>query len=553
MKKLGRTSPKPKDTFTLTLTNKKQNSDPNLSKNVFGFRVYGDNIGECIKFTKIIEQVAPSLGLDLIRIYRPHFAPIYYFQASNQLHELEGEVLAFQVCGRYREWKKGRFTFLGHEDTDVILTSVSQDGGVGKAILALEFNDAIPAGNNAWQRFPRIAHSGQHKVPFLYCIPVCDAEVKDGKIKSIRHPNIIVLLGQLVLMARFGIPSFTIYGDSPWYLYALERNLVTKEVVGVHDEDRVGKFALLEALLAVQSKLKRRKKQLIVWLTKQRKKIFKECMVDMLAQTSHFVQTDFSLLSKHPLLDIKNYEQVIKVFWQRLNEDKKIPQKYRFYEWGIDLLKKESASFSKATSTDSLFKDELNPRLRVLSSGSKKDLRDFSKRWGINIPEDTSKADIKRILTEGEESWKHPLSYKPPANEAAFIFQPRIFANLLAESYEKLDPKIIEHCRKARPPILFVPLAGYVEDSGGVIAFSRPDKGFVSLMSTLFRQSSTFCERVLLMYHQEIPRGWREELKRAIREEKGHKIERAPNNLWREVARFATIVIIDHLQEGFIL
>lgn len=483
-----------------------------LEEDILAYRIFGDNLDECIKVAKLIEETASFAGLELIDIYRNFFTPTFCFRANQQLKDLAGKILAFQVCGRYEEWAGDHQPIIGYEAPDAIITFVSATNDAGTPIVALEFNNAIPAGNNAWQRFPRIAQATEKKVPFLYIIPVCDAEIKDGLLRSIRHPNTIISLAQLVLMDRFGVPSLTIYEESVWYLQGLVKGLARQDIDGIKARDRIGKFLILRLLEVALNQSSGKRTQLRQWLKQEQEKLFKETLKEMLLMSFYFLETDFTILKGHPLVMEENREDVISSYWERISSGTNIPDKYRFYLWESEQLLKNPLKFGKRVTTNSTFKNNLN----VIVS---------------------SKCDA--------------LSYKKPANEIAFVFNGKAFAEALAQSYPSLDRGIVQQCHNATGPLLFLPIAGYVEDSGGVIAFSRPDKGLVGLMTTVFGNSPTFAERIVLMYHQQIPSSWREELEAAIEEYEERETRLTPNNLWREVARFATIVIVDCFGQGW--
>jgi len=522
-----------------------------VHQDVLGYRIYGDNIEECTKFGEMLMRVGEKLGLVPVRVLRPYSEPIYVLRCTEEIEGMGGTLIAFHVCGRYGEWSLDRRPFVGNEDPDVILTYVGEEGGAGKPILSVEFNDAIPAGNNAWQRFPRIAQAAEANIPSIYGIPVCDAEVFGGELRSLRHPNVAIPLGQMILMARYRVASLAIYSESPWYRNALDVGLASNDVDGSESDLRIGGFALLQALLAGAGDLGANPDKARAALRNQERQLFTKCLNDMLLMSAHFIDRDFTLLKDHPLLEAANRTKVIDAWWKRITEGTEVPKQFRFYEWDIEELKAKGFPFSKATSTRSRFKDRLNPRLKLLSTASKAETIEFAELWNIRTPEGATRAEIVDLVNRGPESWKRPLSYKLPANEVGFIFNVEVFARLLRETYPDLEASIVDRCRNAPPPLLFLPIAGYVEDSGGVIAFSRPDKGLAGLMATVFGGGDEFRERLVLMYHQEIPETWLHEFEQALRENQGLEIERAPNNLWRETARLATIVVVDHLQEGW--
>ena len=144
-----------------------------------------------------------------------------------------------------------------------------------------------------------------------------------------------------------------------------------------------------------------------------------------------------------------------------------------------------------------------------------------------------------------------PLSYKDGPNEIAFIYNSSNFVNILTKAYPSLEREVVGYLKSSREPILFLPIAGYVMDSGGP-AFSRPDKGLVGLMRVVFANKRQFSRRLALLYSPLVPRTWKEQLLEAKKENQS-KFSTRTNNLWREVVRFATCIILDRWSSGLVL
>ena len=102
-------------------------------------------------------------------------------------------------------------------------------------------------------------------------------------------------------------------------------------------------------------------------------------------------------------------------------------------------------------------------------------------------------------------------SYKKGANEIAVLFDPTRFASLLKAAYPSLEKEVLNHLLGSEEPILFLPIAGYVMDTGGP-SFSRPDKGLVGLMRTVFGKKHIFSRRIVLLYNQLVSDNWKNQI-----------------------------------------
>jgi len=490
-----------------------------------------------MNFCTLIRRFAPDLGFHAYDPVGPIDRPLYAFQRDRD----QGDSIAFGLypCGRYEDWILNRRPYIGPENPDIILCPAQNAGSPPKPILAAEFNDSIPAGNNAWQRFPRIAQAASKSVPFLYVVPVCDAEVKDGRILSLRHPNIIVQVAQLVLMEKWRTPSLTIFTESPWYADGLKHGKATKRVGGQNGEENFARFALSEIL---------RSAGINDAAADVRRRAFSLALTAMLEQIQHFAHSDFSLLKESEVFKAERRDEVIEAWWNRLVSGTPIPEDFRFWDWNPERLLRDGAPFGKAMSTACKYRDVMNPLMQARTNAKSIELIRFCRTWSIPV-QSSGNATMKEAMWLSKKNY--PLSYKKPPNELAFIFNIKDFSTLLQETYPNLPAPVVGHIQNATPPILFLPIAGYVMDTGGP-AFSRPDKGLVGLVATLFGDCPHFGARVALLYSELIPTNWKNALRNAVQEAGGRK-EIGSNNLWRELAAFATAVICDKYGDGVVL
>jgi hypothetical protein len=503
--------------------------------NIVSFQVYGDNLSECLKFCKIIADYGSELGLEFQGERGPDDIPVFMF-------EHEGEYVGLLPCGRYEDWSPERSPTIGQEASDIILCHTTNPDEVGKPILGIEFNDAISAGNQDWQRFPRIAQAAARGIPYVYTVSIASAEVTEGEIRSFRHPNAIIQIGQLALMAKYGSLSLTVYSDNPWYDRAIEDGTVSEATDAENWEQRVAEVAVSTILSSLSEELHSpRAEQVSENAQSAYRTAFSDAMSSMLLAMSEYVESDFTILQDHPILTDEP-EEVAEAWLNATLEGGSVPDKYRFYEWIHNDFTQNPQPFKKSLSTESVFKDTVNPALKIKSTTRKDDIQEFAESWDISdVTTELKKSEMKETLYSSENAEKVPISYKRGANEIGVIGNKQRFTEIVREAYRPND-EVLERIKSGEGPILLLPIAGYVRDTGGP-AFSRPDKGFVRLIHEVFGDSGQFGAKVAILYSELIPTDWMNQVRRAQRED-GQKLSNT-NNLWRELAMLCDVIITD--------
>lgn len=504
-------------------------------KSIHGFRVYGDNLAECHKFCEILAAHGNQLSLEYDGKEGPKDLPVYLFQH-------ESVDIGVLPCGRYKDWAKNRQPPVSQEDSDIILCHTTSKNEVGEPILEIEFNDAINAGNQDWQRFPRIAQAAERDIPYIYTVNVASAEVTDGKICSFRHPNSTIQFAQLALMANYGSLSLTVYSDNPWYGQAIEDGAVSKETAAENWEQRVAEIAISAIYDSLSEKLENPLKNQVAENARTAyRTAFQDAMSRMLIAMREYVSSDLTVLKNHPVIQ-DNPQEVADAWVEAILDGADLPDRYKFFDWSFSDFAANPQPFKKTLSTKSIFKDELNPKLKIKSSSRKDEIEDFARGWDVtNVTTDLTKAEMKKSLYSRENADKIPLSYKNGANEIGIFANMQRFSEIISELYNPSD-EIMSKLENRGGPILLLPIAGYVSDTGGP-SFSRPDKGQVRLVYELFGRGSGFGQRVTILYSELIPSNWVEQVRQAQRED-GAKLS-GTNNLWRELVKFSDIILVD--------
>ena len=507
---------------------------------VSAFRVYGDNLSECHKFCGMLANYGGELGFEYRGKRGPDDIPVFCF-------EHEDTQIGILSCGRYEDWEADRRPSIGQEASDIILCHAKSANEVGEPILGIEFNDAISAGNQDWQRFPRIAQAAERGVPYVYTVSIGSAEVTEGEIRSFRHPNAIIQFGQLALMAKYESLSLTVYSDNPWYDRAIEDGTVSEATEAENWEQRVAEVAVSAILSSLSDELS---SPLAEQVSKNAQSAyqtaFSDAMSSMLLAMSEYVESDFTILQNHPVID-DDPEEVAEAWLGAALEDKDLPERYKFYDWSQEDFTENLQPFKKSLSTDSIYKDAVNPKLKIKSTTRKDDVEEFAESWGVSdVTTDLTKKEMVERLYSSDNAERVPISYKKRVNEIGVIGNKDRFSEIIESAYQ-VDDGVLERIKSGSGPILMLPIAGYVQDTGGP-AFSRPDKGFVRLIYELFGDEGQFGARVAILYSELIPSNWTEQVRRAQREE-GTKLSNT-NNLWRELVKLCDVIIAGVCTDG---
>ena len=181
--------------------------------------IYGDNIIECERALNIlIEGIAINetkqlkIEWNLDNIVCPSVKVLgnkeYIFTLYTGVNKTRWNV---DVYRRFVTDKGG----LLNEGADALITKLKENNEE-ESLLAFEFSNALPAGNNAWQRSGRSLSLSQAKIPYLYVAELGGNELnKDGSKKSMRLPNSTVILSYILNSIRRKIPNAIIYKMSP--------------------------------------------------------------------------------------------------------------------------------------------------------------------------------------------------------------------------------------------------------------------------------------------------------------------------------------------------
>lgn len=178
----------------------------------YNLRIHGDNIIEAERSLKlIVEAFKAEIRIKPSPIYMPLYeltvngAPIFSIEL-------------FPGHGRWGVDIQEILTKHGaplREATDAIVTKLLNDSKE-KILFAMEFCNALPAGNNAWQRTGRALTSVTVGIPYLYYADLGGVELGARReAKAPRFPNPIIPFAYLTTGKEYDSVCLPIYSASP--------------------------------------------------------------------------------------------------------------------------------------------------------------------------------------------------------------------------------------------------------------------------------------------------------------------------------------------------
>lgn len=182
------------------------------------FRVYGDNIIECIRVIDLIKtNTIAKVNLEL------SFLSASSVVAKGTIDEKATEIVlvpGFDKSTKQR-WKENILDSLKDngglldETPDAFISRVSETDKES-FICTIEFCSALQAGNQAWQRSGRAYSVGKTMIPYFYIIEYTKYELdsKTRERKALRDPNAIVPFSYLSYSKNINNPVFQTFFQS---------------------------------------------------------------------------------------------------------------------------------------------------------------------------------------------------------------------------------------------------------------------------------------------------------------------------------------------------
>jgi len=185
----------------------------NKRRPAVSLRIHGDNIIEC---ERALFLIADSFSASAQLVSSLPYLPRY------EIRRNEETLFTIELFSGHGRWNINMQDILQNygaplrEATDAVVTRVSHDGEQEEIILAFEFCNALPAGNNAWQRNGRALAHATVGVPYLYFAEIGGVELGENRIiKAPRFPNPIVSFSYLTASQSFNVVCLPVYLPSP--------------------------------------------------------------------------------------------------------------------------------------------------------------------------------------------------------------------------------------------------------------------------------------------------------------------------------------------------
>ena len=493
------------------------------------FRIYGDNILECELFIDWLKNT--NSDFTFISEIGPIDRPILIFKDN-----LSNKILGFHMTPFYGGtqnsiWPNSPLERIFNEKPDVLVVKINSDYSESKPLFVIEFDDALQAGNQSWQRARRSVDAARSHIPYFYVLPLIGWEKEsDGlSLKNPRFQNAMVTTGQLGLSFQEKTMSLQIYKNSAWSDYANKKGHTIPK--GYKTFEGISSAIKLTTYLIRSSVIKNTtapKKSLQI--------IFKE-MLKVAKTYSEFSDTSLPIHKNHPALDVANNDVVATQLTKIIFEQKKISNKFNLNKISSKEFFKDGALFRKDAqrkTTSTNFQSELLQKINWKSSDSKINKTQWLKEWNVIIdntvtPEDNALKNKNLI----------PISYKDNKSEAAIIGNRKTLRKLIANTYPNIKKELLDwiySSKSSTEPIFFIPMYGY-KPSGD----SRPDRGLIPYLYSNFPKLLTKKNTMLVMYSKYAPTNWKTTL------------QNNSNQLWTAINDYCGLVIVDKTGDGKIL
>src|SRR5690554_728924 len=176
-------------------------------------RIHGDNIIEC---ERALSLIALAYNGNVFGKNNSIIVPSYTIQTK------EDKTIEVELLGGHNRWNvdfNAELTKYGaplREATDAYITKVSKDGKTEELLLAIEFCNALPAGNNAWQRNGRAVTCAEIGIPYFYFAEIGGVELDaDRNVKAPQFPNPIVPFSYLTSSKSLDVVCVPVYEAHP--------------------------------------------------------------------------------------------------------------------------------------------------------------------------------------------------------------------------------------------------------------------------------------------------------------------------------------------------
>jgi hypothetical protein len=174
-------------------------------------RIHGDNIIECERSLLLISK---AFDTQSVHISDSIYFPRYMLKTTKESIEIE-------LFAGHERWgininqELSNYGSPLREAADSYVTRLLENSRE-ELLFAIEYCNALPAGNNAWQRNGRAITCAEIGIPYLYFAEVGGVELDaNRKIKAPRFPNPIVPFSYLTFSNSLNVICVPIYQAHP--------------------------------------------------------------------------------------------------------------------------------------------------------------------------------------------------------------------------------------------------------------------------------------------------------------------------------------------------
>ncbi len=207
---------------------------------ILKLRVHGDNIVECERTLQLIAKAYKSEARQIEQcMYLPKF----------ELIKSGRKIIIIELFAGHNRWNVNIPKILAsygaslREGADAYITKLNAIGTEEQLLLAIEYCNALPAGNNAWQRNGRALSCAEIGVPYLYFAEIGGVELdKKRNVKAPRFPNPIVPFSYLSTTLTLKVICMPVYASHPAITEKLRESFTA--VFGLEDSLRLVKGLL---------------------------------------------------------------------------------------------------------------------------------------------------------------------------------------------------------------------------------------------------------------------------------------------------------------------
>ena len=203
-------------------------------------RIHGDNIIEC---ERALHLIASAYEAKIVKKSKCLYLPSY------ELLQLQNKLFEIELFAGHDRWNVSIAKVLAtygsplREATDAYITKLSEDSKTEQILIAIEFCNALPAGNNAWQRSGRAVTTAEIGLPYFYYAEVGGVELNSNReVKAPRFPNPIVPFSYLTASISLKVICIPIYEAHPAITDELRKKFT--QVFGLDDSLKLIKCIL---------------------------------------------------------------------------------------------------------------------------------------------------------------------------------------------------------------------------------------------------------------------------------------------------------------------